>query len=196
MARGGYFIGVKGMEEFVAALEQTADGMHDLDAVHARIGKLSEDWVREHVPVGRASDKDSSTHKPPGYLRSTVLGGHGKWGAWVQMKDESGVLTLQEWGGKSVWKRGASTKWSGTKPRSRSTGYFTVSYKGAGTSHFMYSKLRKPRGYFIWNAGFYLRDEIGRLLSEGIAEVAAKHGIVVDVATGALDIKADGRGPR
>jgi hypothetical protein len=192
VARGGYYIGIKDLDEFVAALEQTADGMDDLGAVFERIGKTAERWVKRNVPRGTASPKDSKTHKPPGYLQSIVLGGHGKWGSWVQMADESGVLTLQEWGGKSVWRRGGA-QWSPTKKRGRSTGAFTVSHKKATPSHVVYEKPRRKNGYFIWNAGYQLRDEIGELLADGLAMVAAKHGIAIDIATGALDIRADGR---
>jgi hypothetical protein len=192
MARGGDYIGVQGLDKFVEALKQTADGMDDLGAMYDRIGERAERYVRGHVPIGHASPKDSKTHKPPGYLKSLVTGGHGKWGAWVQMDDESGVLTLQEWGGKSMWRRGGAT-WSATKKGGRATGFFTASHKVATSPHVVYEKPRVKFGYFIWNVGYQLRDEIGQLLYEGLAEVAQKHGIVVDVATGALDIKADGR---
>jgi hypothetical protein len=192
VARGGYYIGVKELDELVAALGQTADGMDELGLLFERIGKKAALWVEARVPVGTPSPKDSKTHKPPGYLASIVRGGHGKWGAWVQMKDESGVLTLQEWGGKSVWRRGGA-QWSPTKKRGRSTGAFTVSHKKATPSHVVYEKPRRKNGYFIWNAGYYLRDYIGQTLYEGLQEIGAKHGIAIDIATGALDIKADGR---
>lgn len=192
MARGGYYIGIKDLDEFVAALGQTADGISDLNVVYDRIGKTAERWVERHVPVGRSSPKDSKTHKPPGYLRSVVQAGHGKWGAWVQMKDESGVLTLQEWGGKSIWRRGGA-QWSATKARGRSTGFSEVSHKTTTPPHLVYEKPRRRTGYFIWNAGYYLRDEIGQLLYEGLQDVAAKHGIPLEIGTGGLDIKADGR---
>lgn len=192
MARGGYFVGEKGMDQFVAALQQTADGMDDLSAMHKRIGHLAETWVKRRVPTGAASPKDSSKHKPPGYLRSIVVGGHGKWGSWVQMNDESGVLTLQEWGGKSIWRRGGAT-WSPTKARGRATGYFTVSHKAPARPHLIYEKPRRKNGYFIWNVGYYLRDEINGVVQKSLTEIADKHGIAIEIAADAIDVKAEGR---
>lgn len=157
MAAGGYYIEASGLQELKEALRGVRGGLKDLRAVYQTLAAVVAEDITRRAPVGRASPKDSRVHLQPGYLRDTVRSGATVRGPWVSIGDErTGYLTIQEFGGASTWRRGSS-------------------------SHVIYVKPRQRRGYFVWNAPWRKRREIGETLYAGIGELCRRHGLPYDM---------------
>lgn len=193
MARGGYWIGEKGADEYAAALKAAAGNLRDLRDVHREIGRMAEINVEQHVPVYMRMNSfaqrskwraTSKSGKRPGYLKSRVTGGGSAKSSWVEIKDDTGVLMLQEFGGMSFWhQQGKGIIRSANR---RHVGYKEMGRWGLGqggsSGHFIYEKPRQQRGYFIWNVGWHMRNEIADKYCRGLARIADKHGINMDIA--------------
>lgn len=202
MATGGYYIEAD-TRAFIEALRGTEGGIKDLKAAYADMASWLKQDVGMFVPVyggqhsrakAESRSHDGASHPPPGNLKRTLEGGARQTGPWVSAGGAAARYTnLQEWGGASVWRRGGA-RWSPTQKRGRSTGAFTVSHKASTAAHVVYTKPRMRYGYFIWNAGYRNRRRLGRSFYEAISDVAAKHGIAIDVpANPDLDIKPQAR---
>jgi len=191
--RGGYWVGTKGADEFAAALRDAAGNLRDLREIHREIGRAAEINVEKNVPVymrrNSLADRSkwratSRTGKRPGYLKSRVKGGGGTKSSWVEIRDDSGVLILQEFGGMSFWQQ--QGKGIIRSANRRHIGYKTMREWGLGqggsSGHFIYEKPRKPRGYFIWNVAWHMRNEIADTYCRGLARIADQHGISMDIA--------------
>ena len=187
MPKGGYHIQTSGLDELTEALNRTAGGVKDLSKLYRAIGKKAEMYVRVHEPIYAGSSKDSSTHKPPGYMQSQTRGGGGK-SAWVKISDVP-YIYVQEFGGTSYWFRGPAGVIRALNRAHRS--YEALGAKVGGTGHVIYKKARNPRGYFIWNVAYRLRSYIGEEFTGGIQDIAQRHGLAMDVTSKQLDIKQD-----
>lgn len=194
MARGGYFVETKGADELAAALKAAAGNTRDLRKVHKRVAKAGEKFARAKAPIGKRSPKDSKAHKQPGYLRDQIKGGASAQRSWIQIIDESGVVFVQEFGGTSYWTRGGrglirSANRAHRAVASQGRGYVGTTHV-ATRGHIVYKKARKSRGYFVWNAAWYLRDDIARIYSDGVRDLGARHGIMIEVSQRpSLDLK-------
>ena len=196
----GYYVGEKGADQYAAALKAAAGNLRDLREVHSEIADIAKTDVQRNVPVymrrNSLADRSkwratSRSGKRPGYLKSTVKAGSSPMRSWVSMVDPTGVLILQEFGGKSYWHgagRGAlravnRAHWG---VASMGGGYIGTTrggrwgYKVRG--HIVYAKPRKARGYFIWNVAWHMRQQIADTYCRGLARVANKHGIEFEIA--------------
>ena len=203
MPKGGYYIEAD-TRAFVDELKRTEHGIRDLKAAYREMATWIERDVAKHVPVyggqhsrAKAGSKshDGAGHPAPGNLLRTLRSGATQTGPYVRVGGpEAPYAQLQEFGGTSFWHRGKEAKFHGFKAGARARGYFTTSYRGEISKHTIYKKQRSRYGYFIWNAGYHLRDKLGRWFYEAIRDVAAKHSIPIEVpANTSLDIRPQAR---
>lgn len=201
MATGAFYIDRSALDEFARRLTQVAGHSRDLSRLYRKIGKHAEAYVIANEPVYAGSSKDSSTHKPPGYMQSQTKGGGGKRGAYVRI---SGVeyLSLQEFGGTSYWYRGGgmrglirqfdteggrSYKHKHRKLLPRDLSSIAARYGLGG--HTVYKVPRNPKGRFVWNVAYRIRGYIGITLCGGLQEISIKRGIEMEIGDTNLDIR-------
>lgn len=199
MAKGAYYVGVTGIDELREALLATSRGLIadeslPMQPYYLNIAEEGAREARSKAPVGRPSRKDSRSHLPPGSLRDSIVAGATSKSAWIR-SDWEGPLILQEFGGKSWWKRGREGGWAtgAAYGRSRSVGAFTTR-SARFRQHLVYEKPRVKFGYFIWNVGYRIRHYTGRQIAEGLRDIAARNGLAIDIASdGALqgDLRAE-----
>jgi hypothetical protein len=187
MARGGFYIDRTELDRFAVKLKEVAGHTRELDRVYRRIGKHAEAYVIAHEPIYAGSPKDSSSHKPPGYMQSQTKGGGGKRGAYVQIRDVD-YLFLHEIGGTSYWHRGGRGTLRKLGGRRHSGDLASVAGRHGAGGHTVYRVPRNPKGRFIWNVAYRLRSYIGLTLCQGIQVISAKRGIAMDITDANLDI--------
>jgi hypothetical protein len=194
MATGSAYFKVSGLDELIKGLEGTSKGLRDLRSVHRTITRKGELYVRGHEPIYAGSSKDSRTHKPPGWMQMHTKGGVSTrgTGGWVSVSDTP-YFTLQEFGGKSYWFRGASGSLRKANRAHRAVqslaGGFVGTDKVRVRGHVVYTKPRRTRGYFLWNWPYRLRSFIGEQLTHGIADVAHRHGLAMEVDSTSLGLE-------
>lgn len=186
MAVGGYYIDAEGLDELRRALAETATGFKDMSKLYRAIGKRAELYVKTNSPMYAGSPKDSRSHPPPGFMQSKTRGGGGKT-AYVSVSNVPYIF-VQEFGGASFWHRSGAGAGRAIKRAVRARSYSNMKMSGG---HVIYKKPRRRRGYFIWNVAYRLRSFIGETFTEGLQEIAAKHGLAMDVVDKNLNIEQD-----
>lgn len=193
MATGGYSIEVTGLDKLLKGLKGMSGYRKDLRTTNERIMRRAVVDVKRHAPMGHRSSKDSHSHKPPGTLKRRVYGKATYIRASVGVHDPGGYLILQEFGGTSFWHRGGAGA-----IRAVNRGHIALSVmvggrrmanvSVGGKGHIVYHKARMPRGYFVWNEAYHLRQFIGSTYTHGLADIGKKYGLAVKVKSTNLDI--------
>lgn len=188
MPRGDFYIDARGLDELVAELKASKGGLRDLRAAWRNVAEDAERDVRRRAPVGSPSAKDGRARRTH-HLRDTVRSGATIRGPWVSAGDASTPdIFLHEFGGTSYWYRGGAGSIRAQNRAHRSIAE-TIARTGARGGHVVYTKRRQPRGYFIWNVAWRLRQRIGRDIHENLSLVLGKHGIPYEMpANPELDI--------
>lgn len=186
MATGGYYIDADGLTELRVALSETAAGFRDLSKLYRAIGKRAELYVKTNSPMYAGSPKDSRSHLPYGFMQSRTRGGGGKT-AYVSVSNVPYIF-VQEFGGSAFWHRSGAGAGRAIKRAVRARSYSQMKMSGG---HVIYTKPRRPRGYFIWNVAYRLRSFIGETFTEGLQEIATKHGLEMDIVDRNLAMEQD-----
>jgi hypothetical protein len=185
MPVGGFYVDKGGLDDLERALEQTASGLKDLHKVYRTIGRKAGLYVKTHEPIYAGSKKDSKSHPPPGFMQSRTKGGGGKKGAYVAVSQVP-YIYVQEFGGSSFWHRYGAGFGRSLSRKVKASGYGSIK---VDKGHIVYTKPRKPKGYFIWNVAWRLRSYIGEQLTNGIADISKKHGLAMSVKDRNLGIE-------
>jgi len=189
MPVGGYYIEMQGADELKRALLATERGMKDLSKVHRDIGKMAGQYVRAHEPLPSYDQrKDGKGHLPAGWLQAHTKGGGGKAGAYVEASTQpANYLMIQEFGGTSFWHKSGRGALRAAN-RAHRTNVEAASRAGI-RGHTIYKKARNPRGYFLWNVVWRLRDPIGRMYTNELEAVAAKNDLPLEFTTSNLGLE-------
>jgi hypothetical protein len=193
MPIGGYWLELQGADELKLALKMTEHGMKDLGKAHRKIGKMAGEYVKGHEPLpSYDTRKDGKAHMPLGWMQSHTKGGGGWAGGYVEVNTEPAhYLMVQEFGGSSYWFRGAAGSLrdphhSGV--RQAVAGHIRVGRQMV-RGHIIYKKARNPRGYFLWNVVWRLRDPIGRIYTEELEAIAERNSLPLEFMSSNLGLE-------
>ena len=192
---GGYFTGVKGLEQLQHALDQVPHGLRDLSRVHKKIAKLAEDRTKADVVVYKGQHSRATQPNRPGHdwagtghLKSTIKGRGGRDRATLKIGDaKSGYLVVQMFGGTAYWHGGGAGAY-----RKLNRGHAAFERTGRGTfrmgkisgrGHAIYRKPRQARGYFAWNVAYQLRTPIAKVWTSGVGDIIKNAGLEVNMAS-------------
>ena len=177
MARDGYGIQIKGLDELIKGMAGSSKDLKNLTRLSRDVAQMAGQDVRRRVPVYHGTRRGT----PRGILRAEVESGGNRRGAWVQMHDRIGILILQEFGGTSFWHRSGR----GAIRSSFHEGAAAAAARAGVKGHVIYKKPHKKYGYFIWNVAYRLRYRLSKKYMQGIADIIKRNGIAVDLGTSA-----------
>jgi hypothetical protein len=187
-------IRVEGLDELIAGLKAVAGprGLRDIRQANREIAthvarRVEHDARASFFAHYRGGRKDSMKHPLPGHLLRGIKPIGSARNASVAVSDGGyGYLILQEFGGKSYWHgsgRGAlrQANRAHAAVETLSGGYIGTG-RVATKGHIIYTKPRRTRGYFIWNAAYRERAYIGKAYSDAIERAFERHGVRIEMA--------------